>query len=102
VVVEGTPDELKSELRGDTVHVEVRGNAARALGALARVSGLREATADGLRLRARADRGAQAVPAVLAALDSTGVEVVAVTVARPTLDDVYLRHVGSTIEENAA
>jgi ABC-2 type transport system ATP-binding protein len=102
VVVEGTPDELKSELRGDTVHVEVRSDAPRALGALARVSGLREATADGLRLRARADRGAQAVPAVLAALDSTGVEVLAVTVARPTLDDVYLRHVGTAIEENAA
>jgi ABC-2 type transport system ATP-binding protein len=102
VVVEGTPDELKSELRGDTVHVEVRSDAARALGVLARVPGLSETTADGLRLRARADRGAQAVPAVLAALDSTGVEVVAVTVARPTLDDVYLRHVGTAIEENAA
>jgi ABC-2 type transport system ATP-binding protein len=102
VVVEGTPDELKSELRGDTVYVEVRSDAPRALGALARVSGLREATADGLRLRARADRGAQAVPAVLAALDNSGVEVLAVTVARPTLDDVYLRHVGTAIEENAA
>jgi ABC-2 type transport system ATP-binding protein len=102
VVVEGTPDELKSELRGDTVHVEVRSDATRALAVLAAVSGLREATADGLRLRARADRGAQAVPAVLAALDGAGVEVVAVTVARPTLDDVYLRHVGTAIEETAA
>jgi ABC-2 type transport system ATP-binding protein len=102
VVVEGTPDELKSELRGDTVHVELRSDAPRALAALARVSGLREATADGLRLRARADRGAQSVLAVLAALDGAGVEVVAVTVARPTLDDVYLRHVGTAIEENAA
>jgi ABC-2 type transport system ATP-binding protein len=35
---------------------------------------------------------------VLAALEHAGVEVASVTVARPTLDDVYLRHVGRTFE----
>jgi ABC-2 type transport system ATP-binding protein len=34
------------------------------------------------------------VPAVLAALDSHGVPVASVTVARPSLDDVYLRFAG--------
>lgn len=48
----------------------------------------------GRRLNARADDGAAAVPAALTALDRTGLLVTAVTVARPSLDDVYLRHVG--------
>ncbi|HEX2498237.1 MAG TPA: ABC transporter, partial [Actinomycetes bacterium] len=39
------------------------------------------------------------VPAVLAALDRAGVPVAAVTVARPSLDDVYLRHVGRRFAE---
>ena len=42
----------------------------------------------------RADDGARAVPAVLQALDSRGIPVAAMTVARPSLDDVYLHHTG--------
>ena len=34
------------------------------------------------------------VPIVLAALDQAGLLVATVTVARPSLDDVYLRHAG--------
>jgi ABC-2 type transport system ATP-binding protein len=102
VVVEGAPEELKSELRGDTVQVELVTPSAAALPALDRLPGVREASADGTRLRARADSGARAVPAVLAALDDVGAEVASVTVARPSLDDVYLRHVGRAFAEVAA
>jgi ABC-2 type transport system ATP-binding protein len=39
------------------------------------------------------------VPAVLQALESNGIEVAAVTVARPSLEDVYLRYAGRTFSE---
>ena len=42
----------------------------------------------------RVIQGAAAVPAVLAALDAEGIPVASATVARPSLDDVYLRHAG--------
>ena len=64
--------------------------------------GAREITTAGRALRARVDDGAAAVPAVLAVLDAAGVKVGAITVARPSLDDVYLRHTGRTFEEAAA
>jgi ABC-2 type transport system ATP-binding protein len=102
VVVEGSPEALKSELRGDTVHLELGASAERALPALRGVAGLREVSAEGLRLRARADSGARAVPAVLSALEEAAVPVVSVTVARPSLDDVYLRHVGREFAEEVA
>ena len=51
-------------------------------------------TLDGRTLRARAHDGGAAVPAVLAALEAHGVRAAAVTLARPSLDDVYLRHAG--------
>jgi ABC-2 type transport system ATP-binding protein len=38
------------------------------------------------------------VPAVLAALEGGGVPVDSVTVARPSLDDVYLRYAGRSFE----
>jgi ABC-2 type transport system ATP-binding protein len=96
VVAAGTPDELKGELHGDAVHVELAGPATdgSVRTALEFVPGIREIRVDGQRLAARADDGATAVPAVLAALDGAGLGVAAVTVARPSLDDVYLRHAG--------
>jgi ABC-2 type transport system ATP-binding protein len=51
---------------------------------------------DGRVLRARADEGARAIPTVLALLEAEGIPVVAATVSRPSLDDVYLRHAGRT------
>jgi ABC-2 type transport system ATP-binding protein len=100
VVAEGTPEELKSELRGDTVQLELDSDevARRACVQLERVSGVHEVVVDGTAVRARADIGARAVPAVLAALDGAGIEAVSVTVARPSLDDVYLRYAGRSFE----
>ena len=104
IVAEGTPEELKGELRGDAVHVELGEPQAngRVHAALEQVPGIREATVDGRLLHARADNGARAVPAVLQALESNGIEVAAVTVARPSLEDVYLRYAGRTFSEAEA
>ncbi|HLM10094.1 MAG TPA: ATP-binding cassette domain-containing protein [Thermoleophilaceae bacterium] len=99
VVASGSSDALKRELRGDAVQVELESELNGARAGLDRVGGLREVTIDGRTLRARADDGARAVPAVLAALDSNGVGVASVTVARPSLDDVYLRYAGRTFGE---
>jgi ABC-2 type transport system ATP-binding protein len=105
VVVDGTPDELKGELRGEAVHVELRlaplgGQDEQAVRlAVGHVPGVHEVTVDGRRLSARAEDGAAAVPGILSALDQAGKPVAAVTVARPSLDDVYLRHVGRRFAE---
>jgi len=95
VVATGSPDELKADLRGDAIVVELAdGPDERAISVLTRVPGIGESLIDGRSLRARADRGASAVPAVLSALEGAGIGVASVTVSRPSLDDVYLRHTG--------
>jgi len=95
IVAGGTPDELKAELQGDAVQVELEStDGAAARTALERVGGLAEVLVDGRTLRARAANGAAAIPAVLAALEAHGVRAASVTLARPSLDDVYLRHAG--------
>jgi ABC-2 type transport system ATP-binding protein len=100
IVTAGTPDELKSELHGDALVVELGASVdGRALAAISAVEGVTDTAIDGRVLRARADVGARALPAVLAALDAAGVPVAAATVSRPSLDDVYLRHAGRTFEE---
>jgi ABC-2 type transport system ATP-binding protein len=104
VVAEGTPEGLKADLRGDAIHVELahaEGNG-HVTGALDELSGIREVAVDGRTLHARADDGARAVPVVLQALESRGIDVASVSVARPSLDDVYLRYTGRTFDKAEA
>jgi ABC-2 type transport system ATP-binding protein len=95
-VAQGSPEQLKSELRGDAVVIELAPDAdpVRADAAVGGLDATREVTVEGRTIRTRVDHGASAVPAVLAALEKESVAVAAVTVARPSLDDVYLRHTG--------
>jgi ABC-2 type transport system ATP-binding protein len=102
IVVEGAPDALKAELRGDAIQVELAGRTPEASirDALNGLNGaLREIVIEGRSLRARVESGVSALPAVLAALESAGVRVSTATVARPSLDDVYLRHTGRAYAE---
>ena len=103
IVVEGTPEGLKAELRGDAIQVELadaypEADVRAALGGLGDV--LREVTLDGRSLRSRVDRGAGALPTVLAALDGAGLHAATATVARPSLDDVYLRYTGHAYSDD--
>jgi ABC-2 type transport system ATP-binding protein len=101
VVAAGTPDELKAELRGDAIHVELASPEPDGVvrDALDRLQGVHEVVLDGRVVRARVDSGATAVPAVLGALESHGLAVEAVTIARPSLDDVYLRYAGRAFSQ---
>ncbi|HEX6621065.1 MAG TPA: ATP-binding cassette domain-containing protein [Solirubrobacteraceae bacterium] len=99
IVAEGSPDALKSQLEGDRVQIElVDAHDAAARRALAGVDGVGDAALEGRTLHARARDGAAAIPAVLAALDAHGVKAASVTLARPSLDDVYLRHAGRSFD----
>ncbi len=96
VVAEGSPDELKGDLRGDAVHLNLPPGAdvARATAVLTDLPNVRDLRVTGRALSARSDDGAAAVPGILTALERADIPVAAVTVARPSLDDVYLRHTG--------
>jgi ABC-2 type transport system ATP-binding protein len=102
VVAQGSPDELKSELRGDAVHIELDSPGAdgRVAAALAPLIEVHDVIVEqGRLLHARADNGARAVPVMLQALEGEGLAVASVTVSRPSLDDVYLRYTGRRFAE---
>lgn len=102
VVVEGTPENLKSELRGDAIHVELVEDEEepKLRELLQRLDGIHDIIVEEQLLHARVDRGAKAVPAVLAALESENIKVVSATMARPSLDDVYLRYTGHAFHQS--
>jgi ABC-2 type transport system ATP-binding protein len=100
VVAQGSPDRLKSELEGDAVHVELveAESPLRIQGILAHVGELTDVVVDGRAVHTRATRGSTALPAVLGTLESSGVKVASVSMSRPSLDEVYLRHAGRSFE----
>ncbi len=95
IVVEGTAEELKGGLQGEAVIVELSdGQLDEAAEVVRSLAEVREVSADGHLLRSRVGDGARAVPTILAALDGRGIPVEAVTMHRPSLDDVYLHYTG--------
>jgi ABC-2 type transport system ATP-binding protein len=99
IVAEGTADELKREVAGDVITLGVDGIRDRVL-ELARVQPyVREATADDGFVRLYVDRGDNAVPALVRTLDSAGLSPQTLTLARPSLDDVFLRQTGRSLRE---
>jgi ABC-2 type transport system ATP-binding protein len=102
IVASGTPDELKGELHGDAVQVELPAGAEPGLvwRVLAGLPAVRDVVIAGRDVSARSDDGAAAVPVVLAELQRAGVNAASVAVARPSLDDVYLRHTGRRYSES--
>jgi ABC-2 type transport system ATP-binding protein len=105
-VAVGSPDELKRRVSGDVVTLSVNGSpnhgateAARSLLTDSPVA--REVTvADGA-LRLTVDHGEEALPVLLRTLDGAGITMSAISVSRPTLDDVFLTLTGRSLRDDS-
>ena len=100
IVAEGTPEGLKSELGGDSVQVELFDGAhvPAAVDALRKLDTTLEVVSERRTVFARVENGPASVPKVLPVLESSGIGVASVTIARPSLDDVYLRYTGRSFD----
>jgi ABC-2 type transport system ATP-binding protein len=104
IVAEGTPDELKRKVSGDTVTVTVAaaGLAATAAEAARGLPGAHEVHIQDDTVRFRVPRGDSALPVLLRELDAAEVALSAMAVHRPTLDDVFLTLTGRALREAEA
>lgn len=99
IVAGGTPDELKRQVAGDVVTLGVNGVSEKAMQVLSEQPFVREASLEQGSLRLYVDRGETAMPAILRLLDSQGIELATMSLARPSLDDVFLRQTGRSLRE---
>jgi len=94
IVAEGSPEELKRQVSGDSVELLLADDAA-AAAAAAVVGGV----VDGARVRLAVPSAVEALPRMFRALDDAGVELAGVQVQRPTLDDVFLSLTGRALRD---
>ncbi|UOE44906.1 ABC transporter ATP-binding protein [Agromyces larvae] len=106
-VVSGTAAALKAGLRGETLRVTlVEPDATAVRRAIDGVPGLHDVVVETQgtagSVTARVDDATAALPAVITALTAGGVAFGAASVSAPTLDDVYLHHVGHSFDAGVA
>jgi ABC-2 type transport system ATP-binding protein len=99
IVAEGTPDQLKRRISGDVVTLAVDGDPDIAERLLAARPEVRESTVTDHTLRLTVERGEEALPGLLRALDAGEIGLAAIQLARPTLDDVFLTLTGRSLRD---
>ena len=102
IVAEGTADELKRQVAGDVVTLGVDGDPDHVLATVRGQSFVREANAEDGLVRLYVDQGDSAVPQLIRVLDDAGLRARTLTLARPSLDDVFLRQTGRSLREEPA
>jgi ABC-2 type transport system ATP-binding protein len=102
IVVEGTADELKREVAGDVVTIGIDGDVERILSTVRGQAFVREASSEDELIRLYVDQGDTAVPQLIRVLDGAGLRATTISLARPSLDDVFLRQTGRSLREEPA
>ncbi|HEY7965862.1 MAG TPA: ATP-binding cassette domain-containing protein [Solirubrobacteraceae bacterium] len=101
IVAAGTPQELKRQVAGDTVVLNLReeSDVATALEQIAGQPYVRESSADGADVRLYVEDGGEALPQLLRLLDQAAVALRSMSLSEPTLDDVFLRQTGRSLRD---
>jgi ABC-2 type transport system ATP-binding protein len=99
IVAEGTPAQLKAQMGHDVVSLSLDGaDPAATEASLAGLPGLERLVAGADDLVLYVADGAGSIAEIVRRLDRDSIEVAAISVSRPTLDDVFLRATGRRLE----
>jgi ABC-2 type transport system ATP-binding protein len=99
IVAEGTPERLKAQMGHDVVRLTLDGADAQATeAAVGDLSGLERVVVEPDELALYLEDGAGSIAEIVRRLDRVSIRVGAIAVARPSLDDVFLRATGRRLE----
>jgi ABC-2 type transport system ATP-binding protein len=99
IVAEGTPEQLKAAMGHDVVSVALAGTEAGAIElSMQGLAGLERVVVEPDALALYVENGAAQIAEIVRRIDGLGVTVGAISVARPSLDDVFLQATGRRLE----
>jgi ABC-2 type transport system ATP-binding protein len=102
IVASDTSDNLKAQVAGDLVALEVATDE-QVVVARDRLGSIADTVeVDGRHVRGRVARAGKVVPGLLRDLESAGVSLESIEIARPTLDDVFLTLTGRSLRDAEA
>jgi ABC-2 type transport system ATP-binding protein len=99
IVADGTPEQLKAQMGHDVVSVTLDGAGAEATAAaIGELPGLERVVTEQDALALYVEDGAASIAEIVRRLDRERISVGAISVARPSLDDVFLQATGRRLE----
>jgi ABC-2 type transport system ATP-binding protein len=101
LIVEGQPIDLIASLGSDVIRVRGQGDSHHLTGAICGIDGVQRVETDpteGLIL-IYTDNGSRRLPVVLSAVSGNGFAIEDVTLARPSLGDVFLHYTGTALRD---
>ncbi|WP_312007163.1 ATP-binding cassette domain-containing protein [Nocardioides alcanivorans] len=102
IVASDTADNLKAQVSGDLVDLEISDAAQVAVAGEKLAAIATGVEVEGRHVRGRVQRAGRAVPGLLRDLDGHGVSLDSIEVLRPTLDDVFLTLTGRSLRDAEA
>ena len=101
IVAQGTPDELKRRVAGDSVVLDFGDQRSTVVVAelVSHLDGATDPAIDGTQVRFQVPDGASALPLLLRSMVERDVDATGVQVHRPTLDDVFLTMTGRSLRD---
>lgn len=99
IVAEGTPDEMKNKVGGDTITIESREAQVAAQVLAAAYSVQQPEQQDESTLHVVTENGAEKLPNVIRLLEEQHIPVDSIKVSRPDLGDAYLLYTGKTLRK---
>jgi ABC-2 type transport system ATP-binding protein len=103
IVAQGTPDELKRRVAGDSVILSFEQQRSTVVVAelVSRLDGATDPSIEGNEVRFQVPDGASALPVLLRAMVEHDLDAAGVEVRRPTLDDVFLTMTGRSLRDDS-
>jgi ABC-2 type transport system ATP-binding protein len=99
IVAEGSPERLKAEMGHDVVSVTLDGAGVDATkAAIGELPGLERVVAEPDALALYVENGPSSIAEIVRRLDGEGISAGAISVSRPSLDDVFLQATGRRLE----
>lgn len=100
IVAEGTPRELKKQISGDVIQIRLTGRRTEeAVRLLADLDFIHETRLEGDNIYLYARDGARALPRIFEMLEAAGIQSQSVSIATPSLDDVFLKQTGRLLRD---
>ena len=101
VLVEDTPSKLKEKLGGDTIEIQVD-NAVKAKKLISEFSSVEKIDMIEEKLRIKTDKGNEVLPSILEICKGNNINVKAVALSKPSLDEVFLEYTGRSLRDTGA
>ena len=99
IMVVDSPSRLKDELGGDIINIKINGEYSEIMESLKQLNHVKKIDIVDQNLRIQVEKGENVLPSILEFINSKGIVVTSVSLAKASLDQVFLKYTGKSLRD---